>query len=102
MNKTSIHLFHIFIVGALFIATGLRYVTLPTMIYTILGVIIFVYHTWRAFNNNWSPINVFHMLIVAPLLIAFAHMKRNWMYDAFLALGAATIGYHAVRSFQNM
>jgi hypothetical protein len=103
MDKYSIHLFHIFVVGAFFIATALHYATaVPAMVYTVLGAIIILYHGWRAYGNGWPAINLFHMLIVGPLLVAFGQMRKPWMYDAFLALGAATIGYHGMRLVQKM
>lgn len=103
MDKYTIHLFHIFIVGAFFIATALHYATsVPAMVYTVLGIFIIAYHGWRAMQNNWPPVNLFHMLIVGPLLIAFGQMRKEWMYDAFLALGAATIGYHGMRIVQKI
>ena len=102
MNTLVIHLFHIFIVGAFFIATALKYVSVNAMVYTILGIFIIGYHGWRAYTNGYPVINLFHIIVVGPLLVAFGQMRQAWMYDAFLALGAATVGYHGMRMLQKM
>ena len=105
MNALGIHLFHIFVVGALFVAIGMRLSIvneIPPMVFTVLGIFIIAYHAWRGYNNGWPPVNMFHMIIVGPLLVGFGQMKKSWMHEAFLGLGAATVGYKATRMYQKM
>ena len=105
MNKTFlVHLFHIIIVGGLFLYVGINQTKIPKLMYPfliILGIFIILYHSYKAYNymkqgkGYW--INLFHIIIVAPLLIYIGYNNvktARLYYEILLMLGFAAIGYH--------
>ena len=109
MNSTFIHLFHILIVGGLFLYIGIKQKIMPHYMYNIIlgvGIVILFYHGYKGFNkiiigkNAW--VNLFHILIVAPLLIYLGFNKQNtsrYWYEFIFMLAFAAIGYHAYYIF---
>lgn len=108
--ETYVHLFHILIVGSLFLYVG-RYKTLiPATMYPILlglGLIIIFYHCFKVYNyiklgkSYW--VNLIHIFIVGPLLayIGYNREKTPRLYfELLLMLGFAAIGYHGYYLFQ--
>jgi hypothetical protein len=90
---TNLHLFHVFLVSALFIYVGIyqKSSIVPNSILLALGIIILAYHLYR--HASW--VNYFHILIVAPLLI-FIGMgdAPRYAYELLFMLGFAALGYH--------
>ena len=107
--STFVHLFHILIVGGLFLYVGIAKTTVPTLMYPvllILGVIIILYHGYKTYNklqkglNPW--INYIHIFIIGPLLvyIGLNREKTSRLYfEILLMLGFASIGYHGYYLF---
>ena len=106
-----VHLFHILIVGGLFLYIGINRDYSPKFIFNlliILGTIIIIYHTYKTYIrltmkiNPW--VNLFHIFIVAPLLIYIGikgtETKRLY-FELLLMLAFAAIGYHAYYIFYN-
>jgi hypothetical protein len=102
--STFVHLFHILIVGGLFLYVGIKRIDIPDFMYYILlvlGIIIVLYHVLKAYKkrkeglNPW--INYIHIFIVGPLLI-YIGMNREKTprsyFEILLMLGFASIGYH--------
>ena len=99
-----IHLFHILIVGSLFLYVGIARSNIPTFMYpilTTLGIIIILYHSFKVYKklqvgmNPW--VNYIHIFIVGPLLlyIGLNREKTQRLYfELLLMLGFASIGYH--------
>jgi hypothetical protein len=67
----------------------------------ILGIIIIIYHSYKAYiklkagKNPW--VNWIHILLVGPLLIYIGYNNKNTprlYYELLLMLGFAAIGYH--------
>lgn len=99
-----IHLFHIIIVGSLFLYVGIQQTKIPSFLYPmllVLGIIIIIYHSYKAFvkfksgKNPW--VNWIHILLVGPLLIYIGYSNKNtprYCYELLLMLGFASIGYH--------
>ena len=107
--ETYVHLFHILIVGSLFLYVG-RYKTLiPTTMYPILlglGLIIIFYHCFKVYNyiklgkSYW--VNLIHIFIVGPLLVYIGYNRENTArlyFEILLMLGFASIGYHGYYLF---
>jgi hypothetical protein len=99
-----IHLFHIFIVGGLFLYVATNRESTPKIIFTlltILGIVIIIYHSYKTyikFSKNINPwVNLFHIFIVAPLIIYIGvngdKTKRPY-FELLLLLAFASIGYH--------
>ena len=99
-----VHLFHILIVGLLFLYVGIYYKNMPKTLFSVLfylGIVIVVYHIYKAYNymiagkNYW--VNLIHILIVGPLLIYIGFNKENVQrlyFEILMMLGFASIGYH--------
>ena len=99
-----VHLFHILIVGSLFLYVGIMKTHIPTFMYSvliILGIIIILYHIFKVYKklklglNPW--INYIHIFIIGPLLlyIGLNREKTQRLYfEILLMLGFSAIGYH--------
>jgi len=99
-----VHLFHIIIVGALFLYVGMHRDMLdPTWFKVLfyLGLFIVVYHLfkvygyWVASRGFW--VNIIHILFVGPLLVYIGYYGKDTSrkyFELILMLGFASIGYH--------
>jgi Na+-transporting methylmalonyl-CoA/oxaloacetate decarboxylase beta subunit len=104
MKELYVHLFHILIVGTLFLYVGIMSTNVPTFMFPVLlglGAIIVFYHIYKTYlkvaenKNPW--VNLFHIFIVGPLLIYIGYNKQATprpAYEFLLMLGFASIGYH--------
>lgn len=100
------HIFHVGLIGPLFLYVGLEREAVPDVVFNILGILALVilgYHSYRAWaklkNGESAWVNWIHILLVAPLLIIIAYMKKATharYYEMILLLGFAAIGYHAL------
>ena len=103
-SSTIVHLLHILLVGSLFLYVGIKGKNIPPPMYPFLlglGIFIFFYHSYVAYNRmkKGSPIwiNLIHMFIIAPLLVYIGYNNTNTKqryYEILLMLGFASIGYH--------
>ena len=101
---TYIHLFHILIVGSLFLYVGIYKTTIPSIMYPFLlglGLIVIFYHSFKAYNymkqgkGYW--VNLIHILLVGPLLVYIGYHREKTArlyFELLLMLGFAAIGYH--------
>ena len=99
-----VHLFHILIVGGLFLYVGIYRTSIPKYLFPILlglGVIIILYHILKVYNyinqgkGYW--VNLIHIFIIGPLLfyIGYNEEKTSRLYfELLLMTGFASIGYH--------
>jgi hypothetical protein len=106
-----VHLFHIIIIGALFLYVGIYKTKIPWFFYTlllILGIFILLYHSYKVFlalshgKNPW--VNYIHIFIIAPVLIYIGLNKEKtprFYFEILLMLGFASIGYHSYYLFLN-
>ena len=105
MNETSlVHLFHILIIGSLFLYVGIYRTEIPKIMFPILlglGIVIILYHMYKAYNNILHKkgvwVNLIHIILVGPLLvyIGYHDVKTARAYfELLLMLGFASIGYH--------
>ena len=104
MTPFLVHLFHILIVGSLFLYVGIYKTEIPKLLFSVLfvlGIIIILYHIYKAYNyyikgiNPW--VNLIHILLVGPLLIYIGYNKTKtsrMYFEMLLMLGFAAIGYH--------
>jgi hypothetical protein len=99
-----VHLFHVLIVGGLFLYVGIYrdniYEKLfPALFY--LGLIVITYHLYKIYGylnvgkSIW--INLIHVFIIGPLLVYIGYhgekTSRKY-FEMLLMLGYASIGYH--------
>jgi hypothetical protein len=103
-SQTIIHLFHILIVGSLFLYVGINRENIYKSLFPvllILGFIIILYHLYKIYNyfsngkSYW--VNLIHVFIVGPLLVYIGYYGINTsrkFFELLLMLGFASIGYH--------
>jgi len=99
-----VRVFHILIVGGLFLYVGTQRTDLPKQLFAGLaglGVIIVLYHLYKAYDTNLHKksywVNLIHILLVGPLLIYigfFAEKTERLYFEILLMMGFAVIGYH--------
>ena len=110
MNKDFfVHLFHIIIVGSLFLYVGIQKTNIPSFLYPvllILGIFIIIYHIYKAYTKiiigKSAWINYIHIFLVCPLLIYIGYENKNTkrqFFELLLMLGFAAIGYHGYYLF---
>jgi len=98
------HLFHILIVGSLFLYVGIKKSTIPSFMYPVLitlGIVIILYHSFKVYkklNLGFNPwINYIHIFIIGPLLLYIGLNREKtprFYFEILLMLGFAAIGYH--------
>lgn len=102
--RTIVHLFHILIVGGLFIYVGITRDNIPAYMYPILlglGLVIIFYHMFKTYNYMKADkpywVNLIHIILVGPLLVYIGYNRENTKrkyFELLLMLGFASIGYH--------
>jgi hypothetical protein len=109
MNSTLVHLFHMFIVGGLFLYVGIYREKVWKQLFPILvglGLVIVCYHAYKTYTymkagrGYW--VNLLHIFIIGPLLmyIGYHGEKTARLYfELLLMLGFASIGYHGYYLF---
>ena len=95
-----VHLFHIIIVGSLFLYVGIKREKIPQMMYPFLlglGIFIILYHIYKASQSKTPWINYIHIFLIGPLLVYIGYMNKETSrkyYEILLMFGFASIGYH--------
>jgi hypothetical protein len=110
MNPESlVHLFHILIVGSLFLYVGIERTNIPSFMFPLLlglGVIVILYHMFKVYTymkqgrGYW--VNLIHILLVGPLLVYIGYNREKTArlyFELLLMLGFASIGYHGYYMF---
>jgi hypothetical protein len=107
---TLVHLFHIFIVGGLFLYVGIVRENIYKPLFSILlflGILIIIYHLIKIYGyisigkSFW--VNLIHVFIVGPLLVYIGYNGEKTsrkFFEILLMLGFASIGYHLYYLFQ--
>jgi Na+-transporting methylmalonyl-CoA/oxaloacetate decarboxylase beta subunit len=108
--ETYVHLFHILLVGSLFLYVGITKTLMPDFMYPILlglGLIIILYHSFKVHNyvklGKGFWVNLIHIFIVGPLLVYIGYNREKTSrkyFELLLMLGFASIGYHGYYLFQ--
>lgn len=99
-----VHLFHIFIVGGLFLYVGINREKIYKPLFSVLfylGFLIIIYHLYKIYGylkaNKGIWVNLIHVFIVGPLLIYIGYNGEKTarkFFELLLMLGFASIGYH--------
>lgn len=107
--ETLVHLFHILIVGSLFLYVGIERTNIPSFMFPLLlglGVIVILYHMFKVYTymkqgrGYW--VNLIHILLVGPLLVYIGYngeKTARLYFELLLMLGFAAIGYHGYYMF---
>lgn len=103
-SSAFVHLFHIIIVGGLFLYVGIKRDSIYKPLFNILfflGFIIIIYHLYKIYGylklNKSIWVNLIHVFIVGPLLIYIGYNGEKTprkFFEILLMLGFASIGYH--------
>ena len=103
-NDWLIHLFHIIIVGGLFLYVGINREKISAWLFNILfylGLFIIVYHAYKSYgylkDSKSIWVNLIHIFIVGPLLVYIGYNGEKTtrkFFEILLMLGFASIGYH--------
>jgi hypothetical protein len=108
-SHTFVHLFHIIIVGGLFLYVGINRDKIYKPIFSLLlflGFVVIFYHLYKIYlylnagKSIW--VNLIHVFIVGPLLVYIGYYgdKTSRKYfEILLMLAFASIGYHAYYLF---
>lgn len=103
-NNFLIHLFHILVVGSLFLYVGIIKTNIPAFMYSVLmvlGIIIILYHGFKVYkklkegHNPW--VNYIHIFLIGPLLLYIGINKKKTQrlyFEILLMLAFSSIGYH--------
>ena len=102
MNKLFyVHLFHMLIIGSLFLYVGMLKNKNPSFMYPlliILGIFLILYQGSNIlFHGKYLWVSYFHLIIVAPILIYIGIKKQDtpyYFYQFLIMLAFAAIGYH--------
>ena len=99
-----VHLFHVLIVGGLFLYVGINrdktYGKLFSALF-YLGLIIIVYHLYKMYGylNSGKGIwvSLLHVFIIGPLVVYIGYHGEKTArkyFEVLMMLGFASIGYH--------
>ena len=103
-SETLVHLFHVLIIGSLFLYVGIQRTNIPTFMFSLLlglGVIVILYHMFKVYTymklgkGYW--VNLIHILLVGPVLVYIGYngeKTQRLYFELLLMLGFAAIGYH--------
>lgn len=104
MNRNFVGLFHILIIGSLFLYVGIRKTEIPKFLFQLLfvtGILILLIHGYKAYRHlvkgESAWVNYIHIFLIAPLLLYIGYNKeetKRFAFEILLMLGFAVIGYH--------
>jgi hypothetical protein len=108
-KEVYVHLFHIIIVGSLFLYVGISRDKTNPILYPILlglGIIIILYHIYKTYKyikeNKGYWVNLIHIFLVGPLLIYIGYNGEKTtrkFFEILMMLGFSAIGYHGYYLF---
>jgi hypothetical protein len=105
-----VHLFHVLIVGSLFLYVGINREKIYKPLFNILlflGFFIIFYHLYKIYGylnvGKGIWVNLIHVFIVGPLLVYIGYNGEKTtrkFFEILLMLGFASIGYHLYYLFK--
>jgi hypothetical protein len=105
-----VHLFHIIIVGGLFLYVGINREKIIKPLFTVLlflGFFIIFYHLYKIYGylnvGKGIWVNLIHVFIIGPLLVYIGYYGEKTsrkFFEILLMLAFASIGYHLYYLFQ--
>ena len=113
MSSSSLflRLFHIVIVGALFLYVGIQRTSIPKWMFPallVLGIIIVFYHIYKSVihiqDKKGYWVNLIHILLIGPLLIYIGYYGEDTArlyFELLLMSSFAVIGYHGFYLIQD-
>jgi len=105
-----VHLFHILIVGSLFLYVGINREKIYKPLFNILlflGFFTIFYHLYKIYGylkaGKGIWVNLIHVFIIGPLLVYIGYNGEKTtrkFFEILLMLGFASIGYHLYYLFK--
>jgi hypothetical protein len=98
-----VYLLHIFVFSVFLAYIGIVQHNIPKWLYPVilaLGIIVIVYHSYKALSTKDAWIHYIHILLIGPLLIYIGWMNNKTDTKAFLVsimIAGATFAYHVYR-----
>ena len=95
-----VQLAHILVFSTFLGYVGIWKDKMPAFMYTVIltfGIVIILYHIFKAFYKKDSWVNLIHILVVGPILVYIGFMKKETPFKVFeivLMLAFASLGYH--------
>lgn len=109
--RILVHLFHILIVGGLFLYIGINREKINGRLFPVLfylGLIIILYHLYKIYDylqvSKRIWVNLIHVFIIGPLLVYIGYNREKTtrkFFEMLLMLGFALIGYHLYYLLKN-
>jgi len=107
-----VSLFHILLVGPLFLYVAIKASNNPKWMFPFLlglGAFIIVYHAYLGYKKimlgKSAWVNYIHVLLVGPLLVYIGYNGLDTsrkFFEMLMMLGMAAIGYHGYYLFQSL
>ena len=107
-----VKLFHIAIVGSLFLYVGIKQTETPKWMFPGLlglGAFIVVYHVYKAIDHIQHKhsywVNMIHLIYVGPLLIYIGYYGEDtarMYFEILLMMCFAVVGYHGYYLLQDL
>lgn len=105
MSALGLYIFHVLVVFPLLFYVAFFRGLVPLWVYhglTILGLVIIVYHLYKAFVRwkSHSPflwVNIMHILFVGPLLVYIGkndYTTPKWAFEVLALAAFAALGYN--------
>jgi hypothetical protein len=105
MGALGLYIFHVLVVFPLLFYIAFFRGLVPLWVYqalTVLGLVIIVYHLYKAFQrwNSHSPflwVNIMHILFVGPLLVYIGkndYTTPKWAFEVLALAAFAALGYN--------
>jgi len=112
LSELQNHLLHALVIGPAFLAVGFFREQVPSAVFYILiglGVIVLLYHAYRAFGKikegKTAWVNWIHIFLIAPLLLIVGYLGKDAnrrYFEMMLLLGFAATGYHGLYAYKNI
>jgi len=111
-TRGFIHLFHLIVVGSLFLYVGMKRDTIPKWMYSalwVLGIVIIGYHAVKIYirisggEHPWA--NLIHFFYIGPLLMYIGYKREEtprYFFEILLIFGFASIGYHGLYVLEDL
>jgi len=103
-----VHLFHVLIIGSLFLYIGIKNVDMPEYLYSFifgLGLFIMGYHIYKSIYKKDAWVNYIHIFVIGPLLVLIGHLNKSAprkLFEIILMFAFASIGYHGYYMIQSI
>ena len=94
----TISLFHLIVVVPTLLYVGFKGKDAGQNAYNLLlllGILLAIFHTYRALTVKSPDINIMHLLFIAPLILYIGYMQQNSLeYTYYLLIGLGLVALY--------